>query len=168
MSEFFRYVGEKLSEYPVVYLSRTIEKSVQDLAVEKLQVRDIGQLRDRFEGQAYMDNHLLRIGSYLAVLNHLGIKAPEFSTELFALDMSLTIDGVDYNIIACKSGELPVLEKTQLNKPALFVIQKLPTAYSIAGVATLDVLSKKENVKATGIEKFHFCGFNDLAQIKTN
>lgn len=162
MSDFYRYVGEKLIRYPKVSLSISLEKAVQQLAIEKLNVRDIGKLRDRFEGQAFLDNHLLKIGAYMAVLKFLSIKLPKISSDLLNLDMNVNFESKKLLIVACKAGNLPIIKESDLDKSVIIVIQSKPMNFSIAGIAPRELLVSKEGLKPAGIAKFNFSAFDKL------
>ena len=56
MSEFFKYTGETILRSPNILIRRTDIHSIQDFCVSALGFKNINSVRDRYDGQRFMDS----------------------------------------------------------------------------------------------------------------
>ena len=164
MSDFFKYVGDKLLNYPTISLSKSIELKITELVIKKLNLRDIGQLRDRFEGQAYLDNQILKISSYIALLKFFNKNVPEININHLKDELYIIYQKKKYEIIPTSTNTLPSLDINKVKNPAIVVIQKGSQNYSVAGFISLDMLSNNDNFRKKGLRESEFIGFNNLIE----
>lgn len=126
----------------------------------------MGSLRDKFEGQAFLNKKLEIISSYFAVLDVIGVKRPEVDNSLLALNLDeVVINRKQYQISVTEFGSLPKFKKTVFDRPVIFVFKKSLSSYSVAGVATKEVLNLKDNYLVSGSQNNYFMGFEKLKNI---
>ena len=58
MSEFFKYTGEAILKSPNILIRRRDIIAIQDICVSSLGYRNINAVRDRYDGQRFMDNQI--------------------------------------------------------------------------------------------------------------
>jgi hypothetical protein len=124
--EFVKYAIGHFAGKPGVKIPSRIVTSVQDIALEHLGVSDIFRLRDRFEGQAYLDRLLLKVLS-LYVLEKTSI------TELLNIDFIrrnkdsdftlVAIGGQSFRIIPFIFGSLPIIDSSLKGRIILVAIR---------------------------------------------
>ena len=124
--EFLKYAGSILSEKKNYTILGSIRAKIQNVATSHLDVKDIFKLRDRYEGQAYLDSLYLKIGA-------LHILEKETATKLIDWDLiindknidlsSIVIDNVKYRIVSFLYGSLPLIQ-SKVKEPLLFCALK--------------------------------------------
>lgn len=162
MNLFIKYLSGKIVELPQIVISKTLEKEVQNYCIEKLGLKDIGDLRDKFEGQAYLDKRLNKVSAYFAASEYLLLPKLEINKIIEMNNLSIKWNNRNINIEVFKFGELP--ELTKANDSVLFVLQKDKYKFSICGIATIDILNDVSNyIENKG--KSYFIGFDKLEKI---
>lgn len=165
MNDFKTIFKESLLTLPHIKLNRITELDIQKCTLSILELKDMGKLRDRYEGQAFYDDKLLKINSYLSCLEYLKEKKPMITPD-FVKNFKPIINFNDEIIVvvAFKLGTLPSLKTIENKKRRIFVIQKSPITYSICGIASLEILNNPSNYinhKNNGLEA-EFIGFSQL------
>jgi hypothetical protein len=166
MSEFLRQVGETLREYPTINFNRSFELQIQKIVLEYLDLKDLGKLRDRFEGQSFLEKSIRKISAYYSVLEYFGFEKPQMNINLSNdFNPIVNINGKDYDICVSEFGSFPKFRVNNFTKPIIFVLQKSIHTYSIAGVAELEILNDTSNFKSAGLMENDFISFNKLINI---
>lgn len=144
--ELIELLGEKLNNFPHFRIGNSNENLIQNLSIELLGVKDLGKLKDRFEGQAYRDNTIEKIGAYLACCDYFSLPKPNLNLD-FIKEFKPIIkkDKQPYVIVVMKDYSLPVLTMTQFKAPRIFVIHKGNGVFLILGIASVNVLNDTSN-----------------------
>ena len=106
----------------------------------------MGKLRDKFEGEAYYSNSILKLYSYLSCLHYLKQPFPVINSEFLKIFKPI----VSYNddiavVVAFKYDSLPSMKKIEYKKPRIFIMQLSSHKYVIFGLARIEVLNDKDN-----------------------
>ncbi|WP_411894101.1 hypothetical protein [Winogradskyella sp. A2] len=171
ITEFLKHTGEFLRQYPQIRLSMKEEFAVRDSVLNSLGLKNLNQLRDRYEGQTFLDKTLKNYGGLVACQKHLNIKITTID-ELNIKDFKPQIQGKNgiYDIKVFDFGSLPVLEFTTIRNPIIFVIQKDKSTFSICGYGDKEMIlnnlvdSSNETVNSVNLK--NFIGFSDLKPIE--
>jgi hypothetical protein len=163
MNLFIKYLAPLIREFPQVTLSRRLELDIQNHCMRVLGVKDMGELRDRFEGQKYLDNALYKASSYFACANFIGQADISLEKALDSNDLTFQIDGCSYGMLVFNFGELPLISITE--SPLILVLKKDVKTFSICGIATKEVLDDEKNYTIEKGKKY-FIGFQNLSEIK--
>lgn len=159
---------EKISDFPQINISKANDPLIQNCVLKISGLRDMGQLRDRYEGEAFYLNTLFKTYTYLASLEYLNIKKPKIDADFIEKLKPLVPFKDDIAVIMpFRFGSLPVLKIMEYKKPRIFVLQKTLHSYAICGVADLNVLNDVNNyVINQNSDLGEFKAFDKLLQIK--
>lgn len=171
ITEFLKHTGEFLRQYPQIRLSMKEEFAVRDSVLNSLGLKNLNQLRDRYEGQTFLDKTLKNYGGLVACQKHLKIPVTSIE-ELNIKDFKPQIKGKDstYDIKVFEFGLLPALELKSINNPIVFIIQKDKSTFSICGYGNKDLVLKNlvdaNNETVNSVSLKNFIGFSDLNPIE--
>ena len=167
MKEFLKYIGEYLRTYPQIRFNRNDEILIRDESMKHLGLRNLNQLRDRFEGQAFFDKTLMNIGGLMAIQKHLNLPLIDIKkTDLGGFQPKLIKDNKVIDVLVFEFGTLPLIDVNKINNSIFFVIQKDRTTFNLCGLADINVI--KNNLINSLIEKssqannMSFIGFKHL------
>ncbi len=169
--EYHNYVsGAKLGK--INYdISNTFKIKVQNIAIRDLKLKDIFQLRDRFEGQAYMDKLLLKTCALTTVESIISVSLLDLSkiTSGKSVSLDLTIGNEIFQIIPFYDGSLPIVS-TALKSSIIFCAvrrdYKVGTIYGVLQDYKFDdetLFLSFSNPQKNELKKF--IGFNALLPI---
>lgn len=154
-------------------IPNTFITKIQNLVVKQLGLKDLNQLRDRYDGQAFMDSVILKIAGLFVLEKHLNIALLQ--------DNDIFDENIDLNIIFYKNkklrlitfftGCLPLIS-VEVMEPLIFCsIQTDFRSGSIYGVLTnYDIKDKSSfNLKESSNrnEILKFIGFKNLKDIES-
>jgi hypothetical protein len=128
-----------------------------------LNVKNMGELRDRFEGQKFLDNAISKVSSFLACCNLLKLDIPSIEVILKMDKPIIEIDKVKYTLIVFEFGELPQIESS--DNPSILVLKKDKLTYSICGIASEEIMKNSANYTVDKGRRF-FTGFENLIELK--
>ena len=157
MSNFFSLLGENLKSYPQIKISKTAELFVQNAVLTRLGMSNLNALRDRYEGQSFLDKHQSRLFANLALREHHGEVIRRTSFKLIDDEENcFSINGKSYDIIVCQFGELPVIKSPKaFNNPNILVYQRDIFWMYIIGIIDLDVLQDDRSyIKRSNLYQF--------------
>jgi hypothetical protein len=171
ITEFLKHTGEYLRQYPQIRLSMKEEFAVRDSVLNSLGLKNLNQLRDRYEGQTFLDKTLKNYGGLVSCQKHLNLGITTIN-ELNIKDFKPQLLGKDgvYDIKVFDFGSLPVLEFKTILNPIVFVIQKDKSTFSICGYGDKEMIlnnlvdSSNETVNSVNLK--NFIGFSDLKPIE--
>ena len=113
--EFNKYVGEFFATRTNCPISATLRLEVQKITAAHLGVSDFFQVRDRFEGQQYYNNLLLKISALYLIEKSTSLTLINwnvFSTER-RLDLAfVTIRNTKYRLVPFFYGSLPAISNS--------------------------------------------------------
>jgi hypothetical protein len=159
MSLFVKYLAPLIRNYPQITLSRLVEQKVQKLSMEHLGSKNMGELRDRFEGQSFLNKAINRVSSYIVTCDYLQIDKLTVSEVFKNPDLNLNYKGSPLDIVVFEFGNLPEVQLFDIGK--IFLIKKDNQTYSVCGIASTSVLSDKSNFSSEK-GKGYFIGFDKL------
>ncbi|RZK26966.1 MAG: hypothetical protein EOO43_01195 [Flavobacterium sp.] len=155
-----KFLNEKLS-----YLDL---KRIEDLVLKSLNINNINELRDKFEGVAFIENFTLKISGLIALEKQL--KVPLISWETvnpLNFEPKLYLLNQQIEIITSEYGSFPIINKDS-KIPVIICIKKDKKDIWICGFADLATLNSHTNEKyLSGAvmrenNKTAFVGFNKL------
>ena len=137
---------------------------VKEACVDILGVRDLGELRDRYEGQKYLDNKISIIGSYLATMEFLRKQKPLLNKDSIK-KISPIVDWKDrlYEIVTCKYLEYPRLHIEQHHQPKIFIMQISENKYCFLGIGTTKIMNNDKYFKKMDSEYEYFTEITKLS-----
>ena len=165
MRQFLKYTGEFLRTYPQIRLNSNDESLIRNECIKHLGLNNMGQLRDRYEGQDFFDKTLKNIGSVLSIQRH--HELPNINpqrTDIGGYKPTVEINGVIFDIIVFEFGTLPLVNTDELDKPVYFVVQKDRITFSLCGIATAETI--KNNLITTSIEKSTYTNYMEFTGFK--
>jgi len=170
MKLFIKYTGEFLRDYPQISLNKTDEILMRNSVFEFLGLENINQLRDRFEGQVFLDKTVRNYGGLIACQKFLDIPITALSKiNLRNFQPKVKINSTTYNVHVFDFGFLPAITEEESNFPTLFVIKKETLTFSLCGYADTStiknnlVTSQGDTSSPNGFK--NFIGFKDLINI---
>lgn len=162
---YYKVLGEKIVDCPQIKVSSATDNQIKDCVVEVVGVRDLGQLRDKFEGQAFLDDKLFKLQAYNACLNYLGKPLPKISKDYIEnFKPIIRSENEILVMVPFRVETLPNMRIMEYKQPRIFVLHKGGFMYSIMGIASLDVLNNKSNytnIDSSGLTG-DFIGFDKL------
>ncbi len=136
---------------------------MQSHCLKLLKVKNLGELRDRFEGQKFLDNALNKVSAYFACVNFLGVSKLSLEQVLQNDDISIEFNGAFYKMLLFNFGELQQVSSVYC--PQIFILKKDKQTFSICGTATVAVLIDDLNYKTEKGKRF-FVGFENLLGLR--
>ena len=166
MSDFFKIVGERIKDYPQIKVGRTAEQFLQKAVLMRMGLTDMNALRDRYEGQSFLDNHRSRLFSNLAIREYLGEIVRMRSYRLVE-DNENYIDFKDsrYEIIVAQFGTLPQFKRSEYKKDIILVFQRDLFWIHIVGIIESEEAINPDNFITRGNYK-EFVAFDKAKRIK--
>lgn len=165
MNLFVKHLAPFIRDFPQVTLSRRVELDVQNHCIDLLKLKNIGELRDRFEGQKFLDNALNKISSYQVCASIFNLNEISIDEILKMKKLIVEIKGINYEILVFQFGELPQIISSE--NPIVFVLKKDQQTYSVCGFASIDVMKDEKNYSFEKGKKF-FSGFKKLSPVNLN
>lgn len=174
MKNFIINVLSKRDNFRYISLAHNEVKNVQKAVLDSLNLSNVNELRDRFEGVAFNEKFSLKVLGILALENFLKIELIDIpSIDPKTFEPSILIGDQKVNIIMSDYGELPIIDKIN-DTPAIVTIRKGDREVWICGFADVATLNKYQNdslIKGTMIKnifsKTVFVGFDNLKQFES-
>lgn len=165
MSEFFKYTGESIIKAPNVLLSRRQLVNIQEFCTSALGFKNINSVRDRFDGQRFMDNQIRKVGSLFAIADHFNLEKPILGDTLISNPNPLIkINGKEYQILSSDFGELPNASNLLPNYDVIVTCRRDDVYFVIIGFLDKVLIADKKLFKENAIGK-SFIGFKSLKPI---
>jgi hypothetical protein len=133
-----------------ISIPRILDSDVQQCAIEHLNVRDIGQLRDKYEGQRYYEKLRMDIFSEYAFEKALefGDFDWDYRKNKYYSRCTYDFNNNKVNLIHFTSDSLPLVDFNIIQN-AVFVYIKPDYKVYLSGVATKKILI--ENTRSSSI-----------------
>ena len=146
INPYQKYSSDDLISRPQIRMRNSVTNKIKNSVVKSLQLRDLGQLRDRFEGQSYLDQQISKLHSFNAALNYLGLPLPEIN-EQYVKNFKPIIKnkGEILVVVHFNFDSLPRMKIMDYKKPRIFVLCNSELIYYIIGIASVKVLNDKLN-----------------------
>ena len=165
MKDFILKIGSEIRSMPKYEVGRSKRIKFQEFVVEFLGVKDLGKLKDRFEGQYFLDNSWKKLCALDAINQYLNLPEVDY-TKLNLRDFQPTIKiaNEDYHIICSEFGEFPVLYNED-QYSYVIVYQKNNLEYLIHGIITSKELALNDVVEVSGLGKRVLRGIEKVTMI---
>ena len=153
-------------------ISQNEKIKITDIVVKHFNLKDANQLRDKFEGVAFLNNFTKDLGGVMCLGKCLDIDFIDLDI-INPLNFSniITIGKKKFHVITFNYGEFPVIEPKS-KVPVIFIINKDFQKFWITGIASLKILNDISNQKkmSTGLtksfnNKTNFIAFSRLENI---
>lgn len=162
MSEFFKYTGESIIKAPNVLLSRRQLINIQEFCTSALGFNNINSVRDRYDGQRFMDNQIRKVGSLFAIADYFNLDKPILGDTLISNPNPLiNLNGKEYQILSSDFGELPNASKLLPNYDVIVTCRRDDIYFVIIGFLEKKLIADKTLFKKNAIGK-SFVGFKSL------
>lgn len=164
-TDFFRIVGERIRKFPTVRIGRTTEQLLQKEIVKRMGVTDMNALRDRFEGQQFLENHRSRLFANLAVREFLGEPHRSRTLELIEEnDNHIEINGRRHEVVSIPFGALPQFKRDDYPNPVILVFQRdIFSMYIFGIIEPEDIVD--ENNYVTNSSSREFIAFDKIKEV---
>lgn len=165
MKDFIEHINPRLKDFTKFELSRSHEYKVRDQVIKHFNLKDVNQLRDKFEGVAFLEKTYKKaIALWIAskVLNFELIKLDEFEPKL--LELKFYFDKKNWEIIIFDYGVIPKFKiKEEINY--LLILKRDNYCFYFCGILFEENSSEfiEESNNNTG---FKFTNFNILSKSK--
>lgn len=170
--EFSIYALNLILKKKPIDLPTGLRIQIQNLAVKKLGLRDLFQLKDRFDGQAYMDNLMIKIFSLYIVSKTIDINSTNFDDLESIINDDFTrveFENKYYRIIPFYFGTLPIVYPT-ITDPIIFCAIKNDFKSGICCGILNNFQFTNETIflpryRVTSVEAKKFIGFDKLINV---
>lgn len=108
MKDFIEHINPRLKEFDKYELSRSHEYKVRDQVIKHFKLKDINQLRDKFEGVAFLEKTYKKaIALWITskVLDTELIKLEDFETD--SLKLNFFLNEINWEIVIFDYGDVP-------------------------------------------------------------
>lgn len=122
MDHFVNHVVKHLHLFYKIEIPYREIHFIQNKVLAELKLKDLNELRDKFEGQQYYTNQLNKCLPIIALEKVVKVKLVDWqSIKLKQIKSSLIIEGTKINIICSSYGQVPQIE-IDSKLPSIFVI----------------------------------------------
>lgn len=168
MREFLEEVFKYKKKFIPIKIGYSDKKKIQECTLELLELKDFGQLRDRYEGQMFYDRFTREMMSEIALEKLLDIKFIDWEAKrtIKGCPNVLIYNNLKVGVTANEFAEYPILIDEEITLPQVFTIKKGSDYIYICGLATTRILeenSKKIPLTPMALgRKAIFTGFDKL------
>lgn len=172
MKNFISYVLPFKSSFRQIALNRREISLLENLVIRYLKVKDLNELRDRFEGQAFLDNFLQKSVPLIGLQKYLKTDLIDFETiSPDKIKPEIIINGKTVNVIQF-GNHLPVLD-TLDNLPCIFIYSTQRQMLELCGFASsYTIQNSLTDIRRYGFGsketmKGAFYGFDELKMFES-
>jgi len=172
MKNYITYVLPFKSTFRQIAINRRELALLENLVISYLNVRDLNELRDRFEGQAFLDNYILKALPLMGLQKYLKTDLVDFENVLpDKIKSEIIIDGTAVNVI--QFGNLLPLIETSEKLPCIFIYSTQKQTLELCGFASSETVKNYiTDVKTYGFGsketmKGFFYGFDKLKMFES-
>jgi len=166
MKEFIKYIVPYIKTFNFVKLNRDVEITTSTKVLKHLNLKNLNQLRDRYEGQAFFNKNMKKIGGLIACQKFMKMPVSDIiSIDLNNFNPSITLNSTIIPLFIFEYGQLPQLTENDLLSSKIFIIKKENLSYIICGFASFNVIQNNLIISNKSKSTFKFTGFNQLLQL---
>ncbi|MDQ1085629.1 hypothetical protein [Siphonobacter sp. SORGH_AS_1065] len=168
MKQFLDEIQVYSDRFKTIKIGYSDKKKIEQTALKLLNLRDLNQLRDRFEGVLFYERFAKQLSCELALEKLLEIEFIDWEKKATIRDYlpKIEIDNTLVNINTINFGEYPVLINENIEFPEIFCIYKKTGVVSICGLATVENLQNNRKELNSGAmvkgTRMAFTGFKEL------
>lgn len=146
MKEFLEEIFIHKANFTQIKIGYSDKKKIQDSALTLLNLKDFGQLRDRYEGEMFYKRFTRELMAEIALEKYLGIKFINWVAKSKIRDFPnrLVYDNLFVGLTVVDFAEFPILIDEDVTIPQIFCISKGGDVIYICGVATKDILLQNQ------------------------
>tara|TARA_Y100000385_G_scaffold286921_1_gene349984 strand:- start:935 stop:1438 length:504 start_codon:yes stop_codon:yes gene_type:complete len=165
MSNFYKLLGERFQEFPQIRIKRYLEDLLQKEVVKKLNLSGMGALRDRFDGQLFLDKNRSRLFSNLALREYFEEPIDIRNEKLLDENKKFIVfNDKKYQILVFQFGQLPRINSDEIKGDVILICQRDKFINSIIGIVSEENIKDKNNLKRND-NYFDFIGFDKVEKI---
>jgi hypothetical protein len=138
--DFFKKILPFMPTFIQVKIERHLILKITDKILSQLNLSSISSLRDRFEGVAYYDKTLKKVGGLYTI--HKLLKTEKFEFDINKDCKEFIINDETFEILLFKFGQLPKLNVSN-NQNRIVVMQKNDNCFYFCGVFEFNKIPKK-------------------------
>lgn len=146
MKLYFEYVHPHLKKFIPIKISKTVYRDSQNKCVEILNLKDMNQLRDKFEGISFFNNMFKGIFGLAVLEKFLNISLLDNKNIVTNKTFNLNQVGLNIDVVTFDFGELPKINLTTLNS-TIFILKNDNHSGWICGFISNSDISNPENYK---------------------
>ncbi|MCU0350618.1 MAG: hypothetical protein MUF43_07290 [Flavobacterium sp.] len=172
MREFLKEVFVHKSNFKAIKISHSDKRKIQETALSLLNLKDLNQLRDRFEGALFYKRFTRELMAEIALEKYLSCEFIDWDAKGKIKDYpnEIKVKNIEIKITPFDFGEYPILIDENPQKPEIFCIKKAEDTIYICGIATKKILLENQK-KLNGIpmvlgKKVGFIGFDKLQRFE--
>lgn len=172
MKEFLDKVFRYKKNFSSIRIGYSDKSKIENVALKLLNVKDLNQLRDRFEGALFYKRFLRELSAEIAVERHLNKSFINWEAKSAIRDYPSMVEDKDLKIgiTSFDFGEYPILIDEAIDLPQIFTIFKGNDTILICGYASIETLRNyREELPQSVISmrKVSFTGFEHLETFET-
>lgn len=173
MRDFLEKIFIYKANFNHIKIRYSDKKKIQDAALSLLNLKDFGQLRDRYEGEMFYKRFTKELMSEIALEKLLEISFINWEAKKRIRDFPnrLTFNNLIVGITPFDFSEYPVLIDDEVSLPQIFTIKKGDDSIYICGVAPKEMLleHRKElpSIPMALGKKVIFTGFEHLIKFSS-
>lgn len=162
-----RAIGNKLHELPQTELDAAEIRSIEQAVLVHLKKKDLGQLRDSFEGEAFLHARIRAFGALRAVEETLGLeKTPLTPQHALRPQRSIAVGKACYTILCGTADEYPIFSEKEKSNSLIIVQQLSKSRYAVCGKTNKPISDCGVQFRKAGIRGFYFDGLEVLVDLK--
>lgn len=144
--DYFIYIHPLKENFKFVKIPRNFVIKIQSAIVKSLSLNSIQELRDRYEGVAYFDNNLRKVGSNYCV-EHL-LNNCKFNN--YEIDLKSNLNIIEYNdtlyeIITFRFGQIPKIDIKRNNLDKIIVMQRDTNYFYLCGILPYKLINEESS-----------------------
>lgn len=150
MKDFIQYILPFKSSFRKIEITRRELASLENLVVKHLNVRDLNKLRDKFEGQAFLDNFIQKALPIFGMEKYLKTNFIDFDNRrLDYIKSEIKVNNTLINLIKF-DNQLPLIDIAN-EQPYIFIYSSQNQILELCGFATAeDVKNNLKDIRRYG------------------
>lgn len=167
MKDFITYVLSNKKKFQKININRIELNFLENKVIEYFNVKNLTEVRDKFEGSAFLNNFLEKSLPVFALEKFLKISIIEWNNiDISNFPNEINIEGLTFKIVFFKN-ELPLINEKN-SFPIIFFQSNDFKEINICGIADINSLNNyQKNIKNYGIgsklkKMTSFYGFDKL------
>ncbi len=166
MSLYQHYIKEHIHNFRKLNLYSRDTLLIQKKTIQLLKLNDLNELRDKYEGVAYLNKLSLKLYSVIALERYLGINILNIedlnhgNIELNIIDDDIKISVIPFNFL-----EIPVIKRYECDPCIMTVFRESRNLYLCGYVSKKDLTDKKNLRKSDSPvwkDRYEYIGFDKL------
>jgi len=173
MQDYINRILKYREKFKVITLNYNDIDSIKEVVLKSLNLTNINQLRDKYEGVSFYQNFSNRISGVIALEKFLSINLIDWD-NLTAKNYkpSLSVNDKEVDVITASDRDFPVINALSVN-PAIIVLRPQEKSLWICGYATKEVLNSNQNenllkgLLSNKTNETAFTGFDKLCSFES-